>query len=161
MSITRHSRGFTLVDIMVTVTVIAILAAMVIPMYRTEQTRTRVAAMCTNLRSVTSAFEVEISEEGLLPAKSGPDMPERLESHFTQGSWQKLWEPVDGTYWGLYNAKLWGSQKNYIVLQSDAGTLDVWTEVDQTMDDGERAGGKIRIFPVGTAVYTIYIVSSG
>ncbi len=159
MSPTRPN-GFTMVEVMIVTMLLAVLGALVLPTFRTQENKANAVALCTNLRGLASAANVAINNDGFMPQTTGPNMPAGLEPYMSAESWAKLWEPVDGTHMGLYNAILGGGRSNYVVVSSDASTMTIWQEADSTIDDGDGNAGNLRVFSVGDEVYALFILGT-
>ena len=59
----RNRKGFTLIELMVVVAIIGILAAIAIPMYRTQQTKARISEVVRACNTIASALGDYHNEE--------------------------------------------------------------------------------------------------
>lgn len=66
---TRNSRkAFTLVELLIVIIIIAVLAAIAIPKFSNSSTRSKEAALRSNLKLVRNAVELFRADTGLLPS---------------------------------------------------------------------------------------------
>jgi prepilin-type N-terminal cleavage/methylation domain-containing protein len=73
----RSERGFTLVELLVVVAIVAILSAIAVPLYANTQTRARVARAQGDTRAIASAVSIYVAHCGGLPdnAATGTNCP--------------------------------------------------------------------------------------
>lgn len=64
----RRRRGFTLVEVLVVIVVLAVIAAIVLPKFVNSGLRSREAALKSNLRIVREAINLFQTDTGLFPA---------------------------------------------------------------------------------------------
>lgn len=63
----RNRRGFTLIELMITVTIIGILAAIAVPSYKTGLIKAREAVLSENLYGIRSAIDQYYADNGRYP----------------------------------------------------------------------------------------------
>jgi type II secretion system protein G len=68
MFTTQSTRGFTLLELLVVILVIAILAAIAVPNFLEAQTRAKVSRVQSDLRAVATGVEMYILDNGRYPA---------------------------------------------------------------------------------------------
>jgi prepilin-type N-terminal cleavage/methylation domain-containing protein len=70
-------RGFTLVELLIVVAIVAILSAIAVPIYANTQTRARVARAQADTRAIASAVSIYVAHCGGLPdnGSSASDCP--------------------------------------------------------------------------------------
>ena len=95
--------GFTLVELLIVISVLGILGALVLPMYSNASQKTRASALKSDLHKVRSQIEIYKSQhEDLLPAFSGEsstDFERRLTSRTDKSGFT-------GTDYGPYLNKI-------------------------------------------------------
>jgi type II secretion system protein G len=64
---TRARRGFTLIEVLVVVAIIALLVAVLLPSLSKARLRSRVVAVHSDLRQITMALDAYVLEQGRLP----------------------------------------------------------------------------------------------
>lgn len=69
----RASKGFTLVELLIVIIIIAVLAAIAIPKFANSGTRSKEAALKSNLKLYRNAVELFKSDTGCYPAQL-PDL---------------------------------------------------------------------------------------
>ena len=60
-------RGFTLVELMMTIAVLGVLVAVAVPLYNDYQTRARVAQVLTTIDTLRTVFHSELATRGAIP----------------------------------------------------------------------------------------------
>jgi prepilin-type N-terminal cleavage/methylation domain-containing protein len=64
----RNTKGFTLIELMIVIAIIGILAAIAIPMYRTQTCKAKLTEVTNAMSAVASAISAYYNEKGELPA---------------------------------------------------------------------------------------------
>jgi general secretion pathway protein G len=136
MDATRRNRGFTLIELMLVMVILAILAAIVVPKFAGRSEQARVAAAKTDIASIETAlnaFEIDngrypTSDEGL---RALIEQPEGLKN------WKGYLPRLPNDPWGNpYNYRFPGTHtKDGFDLYSygpegregSAGQIDNWT----------------------------------
>ena len=95
----KHKRGFTIVELLIVLVVIAILAAITIVAYNGIQARGRDARRKTDVANIEKAMEVYYSDHGSYPVPSG------LTGSIINNGW---YTSGDGS-WNLLSSSLVGS----------------------------------------------------
>ncbi len=72
--VTTRSRGFTIIELMMTIAVLGILVAVAVPLYNDYQTRARVAQVLTTIDTLRTVFHTELATRGEIP-KFSPGKP--------------------------------------------------------------------------------------
>ena len=68
----KSSRGFTLIEIMIVITIIAILAAILVPNFKRARSRGQLASCVSNCKNTATALEMyAVDNSGRFPALSG------------------------------------------------------------------------------------------
>ena len=135
-------RGFTLVEIMVVVTIIGLLVALAIPALQRVQRRAQNSSFVSDLRTYAQAFETYAMEHGTWPP-NGLDgtIPASLVGDITN-KWRET-----NTLGGRWN---WDT--NRLGISGGIATTNVtaiaaqMAEVDAMIDDGDVTSGSFRLF---------------
>ncbi len=160
---TSHSppqRAFTLVEIMVVVTIIALLAAIAIPYIVHTKQVSLASILSSDLRVHTQAIQNYIQEEAVYPADSATqEIPIGMEDYLTE-SWLAR-TPIGGYYNYEYNKTAQGTVYKVGIGIRDKGgelvstDLNLLTTVDQTIDDGNLTTGFFLLGPGNSPFYVI------
>jgi prepilin-type N-terminal cleavage/methylation domain-containing protein len=157
-----RTAAFTLVEIMVVVTIISLLAAMSLPAWQRVKRKTIATTVANDLRTFSAAFEVCAHETGSWPAEVDVGVfPPEMASRMNATAWQRT-TPLGGQYnWD--NNQMHGNTRfrAAIAISSTSSSsvpqdLDLWEEIDRLIDDGNLATGNFR---VGAEDEPVYIVS--
>lgn len=77
----KRSYGFTLIEIMIVVVILAVLAATIIPQFSTSVNDSKISAMQTNLQSLRTQIQLYgLQHNGTFPALTSGSIPQLLES---------------------------------------------------------------------------------
>ena len=157
-----RTRGFSLVEIMVTIGIISLLAALAIPTMKKIQQRSRATAVANDLRVFASAFEAYAQERGNWPAETDAGlMPAEMAGRLNETAWKRItpiggrynWESGQMHYGTRYTAVIQISSTSDAPLTQDA---DLWETLDRIIDNGDLTSGNFRL---GTDDEPIFIVS--
>jgi prepilin-type N-terminal cleavage/methylation domain-containing protein len=156
----RCVRAFTLVEVMVVVTIIGFLAAAGLPSYRHLTMRSKVTALENDLRQFATAIQTYTLQNGHWPANGDPQVipPElaaALPDNFTRIT------PIGGVYKWNYDVPADGvTAKAAIVVQTSSGSVvsddeDLFLMIDRQMDDGVLETGNIQVGSTNSLVFII------
>ena len=141
---TRRPSGFTLVELLIVVVILAILAAIVIPQFSNSSAEAKQARFADSLRVLSDAFDLYKAKTGndIVDASSGVWDAE-MDGYITQISYEKktpvggVWDTELGSF-GVTSAV--GVHFLVDTPQEDAFML----KIDDLMDDGDLATGGFR-----------------
>jgi len=140
----REMRGFTLVELLIVVVILAMLAAIVVPASVEVRTESEQSAFVSELRIFLDAATIyEAKNDGYLEDSSSGAVPSGFEVHIDEKGW------LDGTpIGGVWDAELdsFGIKSAIGVhFQSGPGRKDSYmAEIDALIDDGDLATGGFR-----------------
>ena len=156
-----RTAAFTLVEIMVTVTIISLLAAASVPAVQSVKRRTIATAVANDLRTFASAFDVYSHETGGWPAEVNAGVfPPEMANRITQSAWQRP-TPFGGQYNWDNNQMHAGTRFRAAIAISTTPTspviedVDLLEAIDKLIDDGNLATGNFRIGADGEPVYIV------
>lgn len=155
----RQASGFTLVEIMVVVTIISFLVMAAVPAFQKIQRKARSSAVASDLRVFETAFQIYAAERGGFPAAADPGVtPPEMTGRLQESAWLKV-SPIGGRYaWEanqvfgsvLCKAAISISTAGNATLTTDADQLE---ELDRMMDDGNLSTGNLIYGGVGALVW--------
>lgn len=136
----RRIAGFTLLEIIVAVTIVGFLAAMAIPAFRVMREKSQAGRIAGDLRAFRTVFTSYALENAGWPPSAGageiPDgMRTALPANWTQES------PIGG-YWQWESDPDAGTAA--IVLSGGLTTRAVYVKVDELFDDGDISSGPLQ-----------------
>jgi prepilin-type N-terminal cleavage/methylation domain-containing protein len=158
----RGARGFTIVELMVVVTIIALLAALALPAARRAGMSAKASAVANDLRVFATAFGTYTQQAGSYPPEAavGVMPPLMVGSTLGQTSWLRK-TPIGGNYnWDNAQAHAGITPRAAIAINSNGSNL-VTTDrtqllmIDRRIDDGNLATGN---FFLGAHNEPVFIV---
>ena len=143
--------GFSLLELMVTVAVVALLTMVALPSYENYRSKTEISEMVGPLLAMADKVRVYKLKTGSYPADNNLDSPPGIDMGSYWGETTKLggnwdWEGPDFyTYAG-------------IAISSHTATDAEIQMLDSMIDDGDLSTGKFRL---GTSGRPTYIIEDG
>ncbi len=125
----KHMRGFTLIELMVTIAVVAILAAIAIPAYRGYMTESQYGVMRTNLDNLRIFLEdYQLDNGAYVNAGWSADGTTTTTLNSTYG-----WKPDGDNGTTTYTVVANTSGTSYDVLAIDANNSNLWVRCEDRM----------------------------
>lgn len=140
--ITKQRSGFTLVEIMIVVAIIALLAVLALPSFLRARQRSRDAKFMNAVRIATDAFQMYAAEHNAYPADEQPGVvPPGMEGYFgTKLRWSSP-TPIGGTWdWDVGVLGI----KYGVSVDSPAASDEEMQTIDAAIDDGNVASGSFQ-----------------
>lgn len=142
MSRQLAKKGFTLVEIMIVVVLIAVLAALSIPLFsNVNRTSTATVAM-NDLRTFSESFlHYQLQESSWPSSHSTPgSLPPEMVGYLNQGAWEKT-TPLGGYY--AWHSPGDGNSVRIVLVSNELDRPTMQT-IDFELDDGNLSTGVIR-----------------
>lgn len=160
-SLRRQASGFTLVEIMVVVTIISFLAMAAVPAFQKIQRKARSSAVANDLRVFEAAFHTYAMERGSFPAEADPGvLPPEISGRLSESAWLKV-TPIGGRYDWESNQVYGGVHCKAAIAIVTAGNATLTSDADQLedldrmMDDGNLNTGNLIYGGVGSLVWIV------
>ncbi len=138
--------GFTLVELIAVIVILAILSAVVVPRYFAFSDRARITSTVASWKVLTRAVNQYIIDNGAIPPNVNDAlMPTQLNPYLAQADFTKspavggMW---DYDEWGNFNGGGAGLLVSVSITQSTS-PQSVFLEIDRMVDDGNLATGNI------------------
>ena len=149
----RRTAGFTLVEIMIVVAIIALLAVIAVPSFLRARERSQNAKFMNALRVASGAFEQYAAEHGGYPADVNRGVvPAGMSTYFGPTlDWTKS-TPIGGNW--DWDANVFGFVAGVSVAGSSASVTQ-FTDIDTAMDDGDLGTGQFRNTASGRYTYIL------
>ncbi len=141
MSLGRHHRGFTLVEIMVVVVIIGVLAAIAVPTMIRIRRASQNSRFLSDLRTFAQAYETYAMKHGTWPGTAAAGVvPTGMDSELIGAKWEEV-NSLGGKW--KWNYKIDGITAG---LCTSGVTVDdaQMAEVDAKIDDGNLSSGTFR-----------------
>ncbi len=155
----RKKKGFTLVEIMIVVTLIGFLAMLSVPVFKRIKLRALSATFTSDARLFSEAFQRYAQEAGSFPPSSGPGIiPPGMEEYIDLNDWTKT-TSLGGNYRWLNIPSADAQRGRYEIgaLQITGATLSLeeMQLIDEWIDDGNIGTGNIIVGGAGSVVFYI------
>lgn len=154
--------GFSLTEIMITITIISMLGAMALPGLKTVKRRATATAIASDLRTFAAAYDGYIHETGAWPAEVAAGvLPPEMVSRLHPTSWLRT-TPLGGQYNWDSNQMHAGTRYRAVIAISGTSTapfvqdVDLLEAIDRAVDNGDLYSGNFRL---GDNDEPIYIVA--
>jgi prepilin-type N-terminal cleavage/methylation domain-containing protein len=136
----RDNRGFTLVEIMIVVSIIALLAAIVMPSFLVARQRTQNTKVVNCLRIATDAFVMYAADHNRYPdGAAAGQIPPGMDMYLQKMRWTAA-TPVGGN-WQWQGDKSGGS----VTIFNPTASFSQMKAIDAMVDDGNESTGTFRI----------------
>ncbi|MFQ5825692.1 MAG: type IV pilin protein [bacterium] len=119
----HERRGFTLVELMITVVIVGILAAVAIPIYQAQVKRAKASEADAALGTIRTALRVYYAENGAYPVKSSATRVDSIGVDINASD-------LTGKYFSISNYTYTGTTTTYTVKATNA-TLGIYRQIDQ------------------------------
>lgn len=159
MANSRKRRGFTLVEIMVVVTLIGFLAMLSVPVFKRIKLRALSASFTSDTRLFSEAFQRYAQENGAFPATgAAATIPAGMEEYIDQNDWSKT-TALGGNYRWLTIPSSDAQRGSYDIgiIQVAGATLSLEEMglIDTWIDDGNTNAGNLIVSGAGSVVFFI------
>lgn len=153
--------GFTIVELMVVVTIISLLAAMSLPAARRASQSAKASAVANDLRVFATAFTTQAQQAGSYPADTAVGvLPTVMVGALGNSAWRRK-TPIGGLYNWDFNINHGGITYRAAIAINTSGTNLVTTDtaqllaIDRRIDDGNLTTGNFRRGASNEPVYVI------
>lgn len=148
MASPKSDRGFSVIEIMVAVTIIGILSMLSIPAIERSQDATRASTFANDIRQFSSAVETYAIVFGEYPPDSGPGNADSQLKEYLPLNFMDTETPIGGT-WDVDMDGAAGVTAAVGVANMPVWDIELLIRIDFAIDDGNLVKGNFRIFPFG------------
>jgi len=148
--VVRHRKsvaGFTLVEIMVVVTIIGLLAALGVPAFLRAQKKSQAATLTNDFRQFDSAFQRYLTENGTAPPAAAVGVVPTGMAGYLPDAYTKA-SPLGGGY-------QWSGPSANIVLTGSNADDTLMLIVDTALDDGNLTTGNFT--KISSTMYGMWV----
>ena len=148
--INKSRSGMTLVEVLVVVSILALLAAFIIPAYNLAMRRREISLAASKFRTAAATFAMYRSETGAYPPTDSTrgTIPPEMAGYFADLKIDKWWTQTTelGGKWDWdINPGASGSTFKYRITIADATKTDQMVDLDKLIDDGNLSTGNFRL----------------
>jgi prepilin-type N-terminal cleavage/methylation domain-containing protein len=151
LSTRRWNAGFSVLEIMIAVTIISMLAAISVPTIKSVRRRTIATAIGNDLRTFAAAFDVYAHERGGWPVEVAEGvLPPEMVGRINDGAWLRP-TPLGGQFnWDNNQLHAGTVYRAAIAISSSVASpiiqdLDLLEAIDRIIDDGNLTTGNFRL----------------
>jgi prepilin-type N-terminal cleavage/methylation domain-containing protein len=145
-SVVGPARGFTLIEILIVVTLIGILMAVAVPTFVNARENSRNSVFLANLRTASGAFVNYATDNKAYPlGVADGTVPAGMESYLANFEWSKQ-TPIGGLW--AWDRDVNG-YKAGVAVSGPTVSQRKLEEIDRAIDDGNLATGQFRSRPGG------------
>jgi len=142
----RNRSGFSLVELMIVLSVLAVLAALVVPRFQSIQTEARAVAAAESLKAIASAVKLYEASNGDYPSDSAAgSVPAEVQANLPNADFTRA--PLGGQWdydeWFARSHKAGGDIVDVAISIVD-GDATLYQVIDDEIDDGDLATGNVR-----------------
>jgi type II secretory pathway pseudopilin PulG len=148
--------GWSIVELAIVLVIIAILAALAIPLFSVILKKSRFSTLASDLRTHAAAFRTHALEQGTYPASHGtvgtfvPGMEDALSHKWTEPT------PVGGGYsWVLEQGGNAYVRINETAAAPYAVNVMDLVRLDEQIDDGNLASGYLQVAGLSIRYYVV------
>jgi prepilin-type N-terminal cleavage/methylation domain-containing protein len=157
MKTSQSHRGFTLVEIMVVVTIIGILATLAQPAFKAAGLSTKASTFVNDVRVFSEGFYRYAQENGKYPGvQRGRDrFPPDMDGYINETAWRRT-TPLGGWYsWDDFRGNRRSGHKGAIMIIRSNLKMTELRAIDRIIDDGNISTGILQIRNGGRRIYYI------
>jgi type II secretory pathway pseudopilin PulG len=143
--------GFTIADVLMSLIVVSISLAVVVPRLTSTKRQAMATAIGNDLRTFAAAFDTYAHETGNWPADTAAGVvPPEMATRLNADSWLRI-TPIGGQYNWDYNQTHYGTRYKAVIQISATSAaplpqdVELWEAVDKTIDDGNLNTGNFRL----------------
>jgi prepilin-type N-terminal cleavage/methylation domain-containing protein len=110
MDIRKHTRGFTLVELLLVISIIVLLLNTVLPVLNKGRDKAYYARALGEFRSVEASLQQYLNDNGTFPPDANRDIPPGLEEYLAPGIWPDAAWPGSVFDWENWNDPVTGEK---------------------------------------------------
>jgi prepilin-type N-terminal cleavage/methylation domain-containing protein len=151
------NQGFTLIELMMVITIICVIAAVAIPVFASHRDRANLRRIASDLKTFGDAFYLYVLDRECYPPDSHDDAPNHLKNGYDTENYVPVQAWLATPPWGgFYN---WEGPDGYayagISLYDTSAPQSIMISLDKMMDDGDLNTGKFRQTANGRYTYIV------
>jgi type II secretory pathway pseudopilin PulG len=158
-----RAAAFTLVEIMMSIMILSISIAVLIPRLTSTKRQAMATAVSNDLRTFAAAFDAYAQEKGAWPAEVDAGvLPPEMTDRLNNTAWLRV-TPIGGQYNWDYNQMHYGVRYKAVIQISTTASaplaqdLDLWDAIDKVIDgNADLTSGNFRL---GTNDEPIFIIA--